>query len=163
MAITRNKKESTISKLKDIIKDAKTLVFVKFTGVTSEDANAMREAFEKDNVGYLVAKKTLIKKAFSESDNVNGEIPQLDGEIAISYGADIIDPARVIKEQGKTLGDKLEIVGGVFEGEYVNGEKMQSIADIPGMKTLQGMFVNIINSPIQSLAVALSQIADKKQ
>ena len=57
MAITRNKKESTISKLKDIIKDAKTLVFVKFTGVTSEDANAMREAFEKDNVGYLVAKK----------------------------------------------------------------------------------------------------------
>ena len=40
---------------------------------------------------------------------------------------------------------------------------MQSIADIPGMKTLQGMFVNIINSPIQSLAVALSQIADKKQ
>jgi hypothetical protein len=36
-----------------------------------------------------------------------------------------------------------------------------SIATIPPLQTLRGMFVNIINSPIQRFAVALDQIAKK--
>jgi len=41
--------------------------------------------------------------------------------------------------------------------------KMQEIATIPSLQVLRGMFVNVINSPIQGLAIALNAIAQKKQ
>ena len=44
----------------------------------------------------------------------------------------------------------------------MNREEMVSIAQIPGLKTLQAQFVNLINSPIQGFVMALSEIAKKK-
>ena len=41
-------------------------------------------------------------------------------------------------------------------------EEMTVIASIPPVQTLYGMFVNVINSPIQGLVVALDQIGKKK-
>jgi ribosomal protein L10 len=40
---------------------------------------------------------------------------------------------------------------------------MMEIAQIPDRQTLLGMFVNVINSPIQGLAVALNAVAEKRQ
>jgi ribosomal protein L10 len=37
------------------------------------------------------------------------------------------------------------------------------VAQIPGLKTLQAQFVNLINSPIQGFVIALNAIAEKKQ
>ncbi len=54
------------------------------------------------------------------------------------------------------------ILGGVFDGVYKSKEEMTEIASIPSLQTLRGMFVNVINSPIQGLAVSLNQIAEKK-
>jgi hypothetical protein len=39
---------------------------------------------------------------------------------------------------------------------------MKAIATIPPVPVLRGMFVNVINSPIQRMAIALGQIAAKK-
>jgi ribosomal protein L10 len=39
---------------------------------------------------------------------------------------------------------------------------MVTIAQIPGLKTLQAQFVNLINSPIQRLVIGLNAIAEKK-
>jgi ribosomal protein L10 len=44
----------------------------------------------------------------------------------------------------------------------MNAEEMLGVATIPPLQTLRGMFVNLINSPIQRFAVALNQIATKK-
>lgn len=72
-------------------------------------------------------------------------------------------PARVMGEQGKALGgDRLSIVGGVFEGAIVSLEKMQSIAAIPPIKTLYAQFLMVIRAPVQGCASVLSQIADTK-
>jgi len=56
----------------------------------------------------------------------------------------------------------MSIIGGVFEGKYMNKEEMLGIATIPPLQTLRGMFVNLINSPIGRFAVALNQIATTK-
>ena len=41
-------------------------------------------------------------------------------------------------------------------------EQMTEIAQIPDMQTLRAQFVNVINSPIQGLAIALNALAEKK-
>ncbi len=54
------------------------------------------------------------------------------------------------------------ILGGIFEGEFLNRERMLEIATIPSQIVLRGMFANVINSSIQRLVIALGAIAEKK-
>jgi ribosomal protein L10 len=50
----------------------------------------------------------------------------------------------------------------VFENAFVDAERMTAIAVIPPMLVLRGMFVNVINSPIQGLVIALDKIREQK-
>ncbi|PID83476.1 50S ribosomal protein L10 [Candidatus Campbellbacteria bacterium] len=162
MAITRQKKEEIFAKTKDIFDNSEALVFVHFDKVSGEEIRDMRAELEKEGVSYSVIKKTLIKKAADES-KVKGSLPELEGEIAVAYSTeDMTAPARKVKEFSKTLKDRISIVGGFFEGEFKNQAEMTEIANIPSLDVLRGMFVNVINSPIQRCAIALGQIAEKK-
>lgn len=162
MAITRDKKGEILSKLKKIVQDSSSVVFINFHGLPVSESSAVRKELRGKNVGYMVSKKTLIKKAFEDS-KVEGLMPELPGELGIVYGKDVLDPAREIYNFQKKFDKKLQIVGGVFEGKFMTLESMVSVAQIPGMKTLQAQFVNLINSPIQGFVMALSGIAKKKE
>lgn len=160
MALTKQKKEEIVGKLSEALKDAQSVVFVHFKGLTVADTSAMRKELRNREVGYSVAKKTLMRRALSDL-KVEGEMPELEGEIAVAYGADPVAPASGVAQFAKEHKDNLSIVGGIFEGRYMNQEEMQTIAAIPPMQTLRGMFVNVINSPIAGLAIALNAIAEK--
>ncbi len=160
MAITKAKKETILSKLEGVKGEAQSIVFVKFNGMTVADTTAMREDLRQKGVGYFVAKKTLMKRTFGEA--FEGEMPQLDGEIAIAYATDAIAPAQNIKEFAGKHKDKLAIVGGVFEGVFKNQAEMTEIASIPSLHVLRGMFAQLVNSPRQRFAVVLSKVAETK-
>jgi large subunit ribosomal protein L10 len=166
MAVTREKKAETLSKLKDIFGRVSNAVFVNFHGLTVGDTSTMRKALHDDKVGFFVAKKTLISKAASEA-GLSGELPDLPGEIAIAYpkdadSADITASARGVYVFQKKFEGKVGIVGGIFDRMFRHQEGMLEIATIPSQHTLHGMFANVINSPIQRFVVALGAIAGKK-
>jgi len=145
----------------------------------------MRRELKERGVGYFVAKKTLIRRALSELKElkISGEQPELLGEVALAYlstegavsaeGADkgskdsgaitdksdSIAPARGINEFAKMHKGNISILGGIFEESLIGKDKMKEIAAIPSLETLYGQFVNIINSPIQGLVVALNEVA----
>jgi large subunit ribosomal protein L10 len=160
MAITKEKKKEIVEKLEGVKNDADSIVFVSFNGMTVADTTAMRAQLREQGVGYFVAKKTLMKRTFA--DAFDGDMPALDGEIAVAYSADAITPAQQIKEFAGKYKDNIAIVGGVFQGVYKNAAEMTEIASIPPLPQLRGMFVNVINSPIQGMAIVLNAIAEKK-
>lgn len=161
MAITKGKKVEILAKLEGIVKDAATLVFVGFKGLSVTDITKMRRALRAQGVGYVVAKKTLMKRAF-DGQGYTGELPALDGEVALAYSADQIAPAQGVREFEKMFKEKLAILGGVFAGEYRNKAEMTEIASIPALPVLRGMFAQLINSPRQRFAVVLSKVVDTK-
>jgi large subunit ribosomal protein L10 len=161
MARTKTQKKEIIEKVKTIIDGAESLVFVNIHGLKVGDATVMRRALKKENIGFFVAKKTLTALALNEK-KFGGTMPELAGEIGLAYGTDAIAPARGVYEFQNKFKGQVTIVGGVFENAYATKDFMTSIASIPSADTLRGMFVNIINSPIQRMAIALDQIAQKK-
>lgn len=161
MAINKEKKVEIVSKLDDAFKSAKSLVFVNFHGLSVATANEMRRALRAAKVKYFVAKKNLINLSAGKT-KLEGSLPELPGEIALAWGDDQIAPAREVYEFQKKNPDSLKIVGGIFEGRFMNQSEMMEIASIPAPPVLHGKFVNIINSPIQRFVIALSQIASKK-
>jgi len=160
MAITKAKKGEILEKLKDIA-GKESVVFVNFNGLPVTETAEMRSKLRASDVSYYVAKKTLVKKAFGES-SVEGDLPELNGELAIAYSDDLTASAREIFAFQKEHKDMLSIQGGVFENKFLSKSEMEEIAMIPGTDVLMGMFVNVINSPIQGFVVSLKAIADKK-
>lgn len=161
MAISKENKKEILTRLETALKGANSVVFVNFHGLTSNDVNSVRKSLKEKGVGYMVAKKTLARKAL-ESLNVPGTMPELTGELSIAYGTDMVLPASEVYSFQKKMENKISILGGIFEGKFASQSEMLSVAQIPPLNVLHAQFVNLINSPIQGFVMALSEIAKKK-
>ena len=162
MALTKNKQKEILDKVGEIT-SAQSIVFANFHGLSGNDTVEMRKKLREAGVSYFVARKTLVKKAFEES-KIAGQIPELEGELAIAYSNDdVTAPAREIHAVAKSHEGRMQILGGVFENQFIDQIRAQEIALIPSHQTLRGMFVNVINSPIQGFVMTLKAIADKQQ
>lgn len=161
MAISKDKKIGIVKKVEDIIKNGRSLVFVNFHGLTVAAVNELRRLLESKGMGYYVAKKTLIRRAFDGSP-VSGELPALDGEVAIAWGDDALAPIKEVYDFHKKNAETIKIIGGVFDGAFAPAEQILALARIPAREVLYGQFVNVINSPIQGLVIALDAIAKQR-
>ncbi|HUY05580.1 MAG TPA: 50S ribosomal protein L10 [Candidatus Paceibacterota bacterium] len=162
MAISKDKKREIVAKLNDAFKESTSVTFVGFTKLTVAQASKMRTELAQAGVRFFVAKKTLIRKAL-ETQGYAGTLPELPGEVAVAWTSDdVTAPSRGVYEFGKKLKGVLSLLGGVFDGTFVDAPQMVAIATIPPVPVLRGMFVNVINSPIQGLVIALDQIREKK-
>ncbi len=160
MAITRAKKEEIVAKMADIAANSSTIVFAKFKGFPVNEQNEMRKVFRAQEVGYTVAKKSLVKRAF-DAAKYGGTMPALEGEISMTYSKDELAPARELAVFIKKFPELLAFAGGVFGGKYVSADEIKAIAAIPGMQTLRAQFVQLINSPRQRFAIVLNAKAEK--
>lgn len=161
MAILKAKKKEILNELESAIKDAASVVFVNFHGLNVTDTTSLRKSLRDNGVGYYVSKKTLLRKALAEK-GFEGELPDLSGEVAIAYGVDETAPAREVFNFQKKFKDNVKILGGIFEGKYIDAYAMTEIASIPSAHVLYGQLVGLFTSPVRGFAVALSEIAKKK-
>ncbi len=164
MAITKAKKATLLKSAQDALAKTTSAVFVGFKGLTVAEVNELRGSLKKEGVKYTVVKKTLFKKALSEK-GLSGDMPELPGEIAFVYlkeGDDLTAPARGVQAFIKKFAGKLSLLGGLLEGAFLSLDATKGIATIPPAQQLRGMFVNVINSPIQRFAIAISEVAKKQ-
>lgn len=161
MAITKSKKQDIVSNFSDILANASSVAFVRFDKLTVKSANEFRRKLGAAGVGYKVGKKTLLKRVL-DTKGYTGTMPDLKGEVGIAYSNDLLAPAREVYEFQKSNKDFIEMLGGMFDGGYKDKAEMMAMATIPGLQTLRGMFVNVINSPIQRVVIALDAISKKK-
>lgn len=154
------KKEKIIKDLEGAVKESESLVFLNFHGLKVSDETVLRRDLRNQGVNYKVSRKTLLARALK--GKAEGKIPELAGEVAIAYSKDQTASPREIYNFQKTHKGILNILGGIFEGKFVDGEKMMEIAMIPSREVLYAQFVNLINSPIQKFAVVLNEIAKSR-
>jgi large subunit ribosomal protein L10 len=162
MAITKTKKIELVASFDSQIKDAQSMVFVKFKKLPVKETIELRRSLRAAGVEYKVIKKTLMKRVLA-TKGITGELPVLEGEVAIAFGADLIAPAREVFAFATTHKEQVAIVGGVFDGKFMSQTEMLAIATIPPVKVLYGQFVGMLAAPVRSFVIALDQIAQQKQ
>ena len=160
MALLKSKKEEIVKDLKKSVEASNSVVFVNFHGLNVSEEGALRKDLRDKEVGYKVSRKTLLKRALE--GKAEGEMPELSGEVAIAYSKDAISPAREVYNFGKAHKVALAILGGIFEGKYVDSVKMTEIATIPGREVLLSKLLFLLQSPMQRLAIAVGEVAKKK-
>lgn len=165
MAISREKKEKILERIRNIFMHAPSVAFVNFHRLTVVQANELRRTLRRHGVGYCVAKKTLIHRVLSDA-KMAGTPPTFEGETAIAYldrdGTDALAPAREIWGFQKKFEKAVQLIGGIFGGAFKGREEMAAMASIPPRETLIAQLVNLLNSPATRLASALGQVAKMK-
>ena len=157
MALTRQKKEEIIKNTADIIKNAVSVAFVKFHGLSVAHANEMRRALRESGVAYTVVKKTLLKRVLKDAGIKGGE-PNFEGKIALAYGAGIVEPAKSVAVFEKKFGDVISMIGGILEKKFLTQAEIKSLAAIPSRQTLLAQLVMVMNAPISQTVRTLHEI-----
>ena len=150
MAITRKRKEQQVADLKEKLGNLKAAVITNYSGFSVADMQELRKNLRAEKIDYKIIKNSLIKLALKDTDiEIDPDI--FKGQIAIAYGYDDeVMPAKLVYEIAKT-NEKPEILGGIFEGKYIDKDKTENLAQIPGREQLYGQLVSVIAGPMIGL------------
>ena len=153
-------KQPIVAEISELLDGAATAVVVDYRGLTVAQDTELRKQLREAGVTYKVYKNTMIKRA-AEGTAFAALAPHLEGPTAIAVSkTDATAAARILAEFAKKA-DKLEIKGGVVEGNYYDAKGMQVIATIPSREVLLGRLLGSMQSPIANFARVLNQIAEK--
>ena len=162
-AETLKLKQQTVAEYVDKFGKAKSFVLVDYRGLNVAEDTAMRSELRKNNVEYKVIKNRLVLRALKES-GIEGFDALLEGPtaLAISYD-DAVAPSKIIVDSVKKTNNKISVKGGVVEGKTLDVEGIKKVASIPSKPVLVAQFLGMLQTPVRSLAVVLSEIAKKQE
>lgn len=172
MSKNQEAKKLVVEEIKQKIQGAKSVVFVKFQGLTVAQDTELRREFRKNNVEYKVLKNTLVRRAFNEL-GVTDFDEDLNGPTSVAFGADETGAAKVIAEAVKKYENKVEIKSAYVDGGKVDVAGVNALASMPSKEELIAKMLGSLQAPIsnfvgvlsampRSLVIALNAIAEKK-
>ena len=155
-------KKAAVEVLSGKIKEATSVVFVDYRGITVAQDTELRKQFREAGVEYSVVKNTLTRFATKENGYDFDEV--LNGTTAMaSTTGDPIAPARIVCEFAKKNKLALSIKGGVVEGSVLTADQLNGFGELPSKNALVAQVLGTFLAPISSLAFVLDQIREQKE
>lgn len=154
--MTRTEKAEFIKKLRDKFSRADAMLAIKFGGLDVKKETELRKMFREGKVEYQVVKNTLARIA---ADGTDAEPMKqwFQGPTAIVFGFDdVVAPAKILHAFLKDNKDKLEVKGGVVQGNVVDVDQIADLASLPSLDELRATMVALFNTPATSLVRLLN-------
>lgn len=149
MPLNKEQKGAILQRLTDKMKEAKSVVFADYQGISVKDLDALRKEMRKEGVKFDIAKKTLIKIAATQSGYE--EIPDvlLEGPVGAAFSMeDEVAGARILYNFGKK-NDKIKLRGALFGGKVLTVAETKVLATLPTRMELLSKFVYLVRYPVQ--------------
>ncbi len=155
-------KQKYVADLSEKLKKAAGGVLVDYKGISVEDDTKLRKELRESNVEYFVVKNTLLRRA-AEDAGIEGLEPALSGTTAIALSEeDIITAPKLLHKKEEDSKGGFSIKLGFVDGKVISKEEVEVYAKLPSKETLLSQLVFMLQSPMQRLAIAISEI-EKKQ
>ena len=151
----KEEKISIVSELQGKFQKAKGIVFTDYCGLNVEEITELRNNLREVDLEYRVIKNSLAKRA-SEGTPIDAVKEIFSGPIGIAVGYD--DPVLLAKKvfEFSKKNDKLEIKGGIIEGDVCTPAQIKTISELPSREVQLAMLVGAMQSPLSKLACALN-------
>ncbi len=155
MAKSKQKKSEEVQNLTAALKGAKGVVFADFTGLVVKEAEQLRRELRKAGVTFQVVKKTLLKRVLEAVGLTDVSVDGMKGSVSVAASAsDEVEPAKQLAVFLKGH-EKLQLLGGVLEQQFVDAGRVAEIAKLPGKQELRARLVGSLASPMRGLASVL--------
>jgi len=155
MSHPRPEKIAEVQALEQQLRSSPVVILTDYRGLTVSEIGALRAKLHDASLEYRVAKNTLLGRA-AEQAGVGGLTPYLVGPTAVLFGRDDPGaPARILQEFIRQH-RKLEIKGGVVEGQVLGPEGIQALATLPTKLELMAQLMGVIQGPMRGLVTVLT-------
>ena len=156
-------KQQFVEDLAKKLENAAGGVIVDYKGITVAEDTALRKSLREAGVDYFVVKNTLLRRA-AEKAGITGIEEHLEGTTAIAlHESDIISAPKIIYKQSQDSGDRFNIKIGFIGKEAISVAEVEEYAQLPSKEVLISKLLFMLQSPMQRLAIAASEIAKKKE
>jgi len=153
--LTKEQKHEQSMVLRENLASVNTLFLLENHGLKVNDVNVLRSEVRKTDATYKVVKNTVVRLAV-EGTHMEGITPFLTGPKVLAYtGGDGVALAKVLKDFIKKH-PELRFEHAYLEGQILEAQEAEKIADMPSRDELIAKLVNLVHSPIRRLAVALN-------
>jgi large subunit ribosomal protein L10 len=155
--VKRSDKKEFVQKLKEEIDTSSSVIVAHYSGLTVVESEQLRAEMRANGAKFKVTKNRLTKLAL-EQTRFKAIADLFTGPTAIAYSDDPVAPAKVAVSFEKKL-EKFKIIGGGYDGEKIDLEKINFLATLPSMDELRGKIVGLISAPAQKIASIMKEPA----
>ncbi len=144
------------------LKEAASVVVVDYRGLTVEQVTDLRKQLRDANVEMKVIKNGILRRA-AEAAGLEGMEDVFVGPTAVAFSnEDVVAPAKIMNDFAKTA-DKLEIKGGIIEGNVSSIEEIVALAKLPNREGLLSMLLSVLQAPVRNVAYAVKAVSEAKE
>ncbi|MEK7102701.1 MAG: 50S ribosomal protein L10 [Patescibacteria group bacterium] len=156
MAKTKQEKQEIMRELTDAFGKSTSVVFANFSGLPVKEAETLRKQARVEQIGIVVAKKTLLEKATTDAGLTDVSPRSFGGEVLTLFGyGDEVAPARLLHKFGKTH-SMVKMIGGILERHFVSAAKIKELALLPSKQELLAKLVGSMNAPVSGFVNVLA-------
>ena len=163
MAISRDKKNTLVADLTELLNDSKMVVYAKYEGLTVAELQELRKLARESGIKIKVVKNRLVKVAMKEiAAYKDTDVSALTGQLLYAVGTDEdFDAAKVLAKFAKTHA-KMELVGGFnAEGANLSTDEVKTLGSLPSKNELIAQVVDTLLSGINGIVSGLEEHAEK--
>ncbi len=151
--VKRSDKKDFVHNLKEDLNNSSSVIVAHYAGLSVKEIDDLRKAMRDNGAKFKVTKNRLTKLALVDTQ-YESITDLFNGPTAIAYSNDSIAPSRVAVDFEKKL-KNFKIIGGSFEGERIDQNKINFLATLPSLDGIRGKLLGLISSPAQKIALVL--------
>lgn len=158
MAISRDKKNTLVADMSQLLTTAKSTAFAAYDGLSVADIQTLRAEARAEGVTIKVVKNRLVRVALSEVPAYkNTDTSVLTGQLIYAVSSeDEVAPAKVLNTFAKKH-DALQIVGGFADdGILMSADDVIALASLPSKAQLVAEVIATLLSPVHDVTNALA-------
>ena len=150
MAISKDKKQTLVAELTNLLSSAKLTAYASYQGLTVADLQELRKAAREQGITIKVVKNRLVKVAMGEvAVYKDTDTSGLTGQLIYAISdCDEVAPAKLLADFAKTH-PAMQLVGGFTDaGTSLDTEAVQTLAAMPSHDELVAQVVAQLLSPV---------------
>ena len=155
--MNRSEKKEFVQKLKEEINSSSSVIVAHYSGLTVNESEQLRMEMRSNGAKFKVTKNRLTKLALEQTE-FKDLADLFTGPTAIAYSDDPVAPAKVAVSFQKKI-EKFKIIGGGYDGEKIDLNKINFLATLPSIDELRGKIVGLISAPAQKIASIVKEPA----
>ena len=153
--MNRSEKKDFVENLKKEFNDSSSVIVAHYSGLTVDQAEDLRKEMRNNGAKFKVTKNRLAKLAL-EGTQFKDIADLFSGPTAIAYSEDSVTPAKVSVNFEKKF-ENFKIVGGGYDGEKIDLNKINFLATLPSIDELRGKLIALILAPAQKIASVVKE------
>lgn len=127
-----------------------SFILTSYNQLTSNQCAQFREALVSAGGDFFALKRRIFLKA-AEAHELGFELKELKGHIGIVLGGEnFVSATKALYGFKKENKDKIEILGGHFEGSKCSPDEVEQLSKLPSMDEMRAQFVGLIAAPMTS-------------